>query len=75
MFCQCSYYAAILKPDKIEAFRKKWPEDDLQAKRVNNLEANLHAHDPAMLICDDHGDTERLAMTENFINGVKERKP
>ncbi len=42
-----------------DAYDAKWPCD-----------AGTYAHDPAILISDDGGDNWRLAVTDDFVNGI-----
>ena len=70
LFINYDYYPAHLRPDEVEAYRKKWPED--QAAGSNQV--NIQAHNPCILISDDDGDTWRLALTQDFIEGIKALK-
>ena len=61
-----------LTADEFEAYRKKWPEDNLKPKTGPlTHEVNIRPHGPCILISDDGGDTWRLALTDDFINGMK----
>ena len=79
LFVNYSYYGAQLNSAEAEAYKKKWPEDNLRVPpgkkagpgRFPGLRLGLRSHDPCILISDDKGDTWRLALTEDFVNGMK----
>ncbi|MAE66954.1 MAG: hypothetical protein CMJ18_22065 [Phycisphaeraceae bacterium] len=57
-------YVARLRPGEIEAYRRKYPDDDY--RKENGREVGLRRHDPCMLISEDQGQTWRIAVTEDF---------
>ena len=73
LFVNYSYYAGHMTEDEAAAYARKWPQDNLRSppgKKVGKWplasRLGLRAHDPCMLISDDHADTWRLAVTEDF---------
>ena len=79
LFVNYSYYGAHLTEVEAQAYKNKWPEDNLRippGKKAGpgafpGSRLGLRSHDPCLLISDDHGDTWRLAVTEDFIRGLK----
>ena len=59
---KASHY--YLSDEAVAAHRKKWPDCKLSAKNCP------YGHDPCILISDDHGDTWRLAVTKDFVDGL-----
>ena len=78
LFVNYSYYGAHLTQAEAEAYKKKWPEDNLRLPEgqtagpgpYSSSRLGLRRHDPCILISDDKGDTWRLAVTEDFVRGI-----
>ena len=67
LFLNYAYFpAADLTKAQKEAYAKKWPED---VTTTGTLSIRPHGH--TMLISEDSGDTWRLAVTDDFVNGMK----
>jgi hypothetical protein len=81
LFVNYSYYGTSLTEAEAEAYKKKWPEDNLRkppGKEVGPWpkasRLGIKAHEPCMLISDDGGNTWRLALTKDFTDGIKTMK-
>ena len=76
LFLNYIYYSQQLTPDEVTAYREKWPNEEIRL--LPDIEPGLAggaahytvgAHDPAMLMSDDGGDTWRLALTVDLAAG------
>jgi len=75
LFVNYTYYPAELNKAEREAYGRKWPEDKVQStKRPGGHEINIRDHGPCMLISDDGGDTWRLALTDDFLAGIRKAR-
>ena len=61
LFLNYVYYPAELKADEKEAYNKKYPED----------KGAIRSHGACILVSDDGGDSWRLAVTSDFVKGMK----
>jgi hypothetical protein len=71
LFVNYMYYADGFTADELAAYRAKWPNDKISFVKTEDSRQywNTHPHDPAILMSDDGGDTWRLAITKDFIEG------
>jgi len=60
--------------DEVAAYRRKWPAETIELRQGSRTRhgswKGLRAHDPAILMTDDAGDTWRLALTPDFPAGL-----
>lgn len=73
LFVNYMYYADGLTTDELAAYRAKWPNDKIKYNDTTPEDSrqywNVYPHDPAILMSDDGGDTWRLAVTKDFVDG------
>ena len=82
LFVYYKYYANQLFAEELAAYNERWPQDEIEAGRIEpegcvstsrySDPANyctyhgVRAHDPALLVSDDGGDSWRLATAADF---------
>jgi hypothetical protein len=69
LFLTYSYFAAQLPDDAVAAYRAKWPDEKVPEPPPKGMW--MRPHDPAILLSEDGGTTWRLALTPDFLDGIK----
>ena len=69
LFVNYDYYPALLSDAHKAAYAKKWPADVTGSGTYIGRPQGY-----SMLMSDDNGDTWRLALTEDFVNGMKRKE-
>ena len=75
LFVNYAYYGNQLTEEEAAVYRQKWPDEQISLPPDSGPGRNnwlgVRPHDPAMLVSDDGGDTWRLAVTADFLEGVQ----
>ena len=71
LFVNYAYFGALLRQEEVDAYKKKFPEHKVSEQRTSGLQPGIRPIGPSVLISEDQGDTWRLALTEDFEQGIK----
>lgn len=73
LFVSYWYYADNLLPEEYQAYVAKWPDEPLkpQGKIGPRTMYSIRKHDPAILFSADGGNSWTLALTGDFLAGIK----
>lgn len=77
LFLRYSYFADQLDYEggpEVTAYREKWPDELIElasgSRELHGTWLGVSHHDPVILMSDDGGDSWRIALTSDFVNGV-----
>tara|TARA_B100000686_G_C16693547_1_gene919149 strand:- start:1170 stop:1481 length:312 start_codon:yes stop_codon:yes gene_type:complete len=71
LFVSYAYYPDLMTPEERAEYARKWPEDATENPAASGgYDITLRERGQALLISDNAGDSWRLAVTKNFVQGL-----